>query len=242
MAENAAVTSEGYFVGRVVRAGENYAWVELVTSSSFLLAAVVDQTRDLGVVNGDGAGRLNLLYIPEERRLSRGMTVSTSLMNDLIPPGLPIGTIIGADKNKEGYTEMKLSAGAHLTQLYNVEVFTGKGGEGEMTLLFVVWLLQDFAQLLLMGICIVPDVFLMTALFMALLPGVSGERQTKLVWAAFVGGCSGTCAGPTSRGSRLRSAEASSALYASCGTRRRRRDARREHSPSSPSSRTCSIP
>ena len=57
-----------------------------------------------------------------------------------------------------------------------------------MTLLFVVWLLQDFAQLLLMGICIVPDVFLMTALFMALLPGVSGERQTKLVWAAFVGG------------------------------------------------------
>ena len=57
-----------------------------------------------------------------------------------------------------------------------------------MTLLFVVWLLQDFAQLLLMGICIVPDVFLMTALFMALLPGVSGERQTKLVWAAFAGG------------------------------------------------------
>ena len=45
VAENAAVTSEGYFVGRVVRAGENYAWVELVTSSSFLLAAVVDQTR-----------------------------------------------------------------------------------------------------------------------------------------------------------------------------------------------------
>ena len=69
-----------------------------------------------------------------------------------------------------------------------------------MTLLFVVWLLQDFAQLLLMGICIVPDVFLMTALFMALLPGVSGERQTKLVWA----GCYGTCAGPTCRASPRR--------------------------------------
>ena len=79
----------------------------------------------------DGVGRLNLLYIPEERRLSRGMTVSTSLMNDLIPPGLPIGTIIGVDKNKEGYTEMKLSAGAHLTQLYNVEVFTGKGAKAK---------------------------------------------------------------------------------------------------------------
>ncbi len=57
-----------------------------------------------------------------------------------------------------------------------------------MTLLFAVWLLQDFAQLLLMGICIVPDVFLLTALFMALLPGVTGERQTRLVWAVFAGG------------------------------------------------------
>ena len=42
-----------------------------------------------------------------------------------------IGTIIGVDKNKEGYTEMKLSAGAHLTQLYNVEVFTGKGAKAK---------------------------------------------------------------------------------------------------------------
>lgn len=57
-----------------------------------------------------------------------------------------------------------------------------------MTLLFVTWLLQDFAQLLLMGLCMVPDFFLLTALFMALLPGVSRERQSALVLAAFLGG------------------------------------------------------
>ena len=57
-----------------------------------------------------------------------------------------------------------------------------------MTLLLVIWLLQDFVQLLLMGICMVPDVFLLTALFMALLPDTSKEQQTKLVWAAFIGG------------------------------------------------------
>lgn len=50
-----------------------------------------------------------------------------------------------------------------------------------MTLLLVIWLLQDFVQLLLMGICMVPDVFLLTALFMALLPDTTKERQTKLV-------------------------------------------------------------
>lgn len=129
--ENAAVTSDGYFVGRISRVGADFAWVELVTASSFMLAAVVDQTRDLGVVNGDGAGRLNLLYIPEERSLSRGMTVSTSLMNDLIPPGLPIGTVIGSEGGREGYTELRLSAGAHLTQLYNVEVFMPKERAGQ---------------------------------------------------------------------------------------------------------------
>lgn len=125
--ENAAVTSEGYFVGRISRVGNDYAWVELITASTFLLAAVVDQTRDLGVVNGDGAGRLSLLYIPEERPLSRGMTVSTSLMNDVIPPGLPVGRIIASESDEDGYRDLKLSAGAHLTQLYNVEVFTAKG-------------------------------------------------------------------------------------------------------------------
>ena len=57
-----------------------------------------------------------------------------------------------------------------------------------MTMLFVIWLLQDFVQLLLMGLCMVPDAFLMTALFMALLPGVSRERHSRLVWAAFIGG------------------------------------------------------
>ncbi len=124
--EKEAVVSKEYFVGRVARAGDNYAWVEMLTSQSFMLASVVDQTRDLGVVNGDGVGRLNLLYIADERMIERGMTVSTSLMNDLIPPGLPIGTIIGVDRDNEGYMEIRISAGAHLTQLYNVEVFAAK--------------------------------------------------------------------------------------------------------------------
>lgn len=126
--EDAAVTSDGFLVGRVTRVGERYAWVEMITSASFLLAAAVDQTRDLGIVGGDDFGHLRLMYIPEERKLSRGMTISTSLMSDRIPPGLPIGTIIGIDDDKEGYADMIVSAGAHLTQLYSVAVYIGRGG------------------------------------------------------------------------------------------------------------------
>ncbi len=121
--EGSAVMSEGYLIGRIVKVGSNYSWVELITSSSFLIAAAVDETRDLGVVNGDDKGNLKLLYIPESRHLKRGMKLSTSLMSELIPPGIPIGTILSVGESREGFIQMNLQAGAHLTQLYSVEVF-----------------------------------------------------------------------------------------------------------------------
>lgn len=122
----AAVTSDGHLVGRVTRVGDNFAWVELVTSASFMIAAAVDETRDLGIINGDGMGNLRLLYIQQERGLKRGMKISTSLMSDLIPPGIPIGEIIAADEPKEGFLPMRIQAGAHMTQLYSVRIFTGR--------------------------------------------------------------------------------------------------------------------
>ncbi len=124
--DGAAVMSEGHLIGRVASSGLDYAWVELITSSSFLIAAAVDETRDLGVINGDDSGNLRLLYVPEERKLKTGMTVSTSLMNDQIPPGVPIGTVLGSGEIRDGFIEMKIKAGAHLTQLYNVDVFVVK--------------------------------------------------------------------------------------------------------------------
>lgn len=124
--EGAAVTSDGYLAGRVIKAGDNYAWVELITSPSFLIAAAVDETRDLGVLGGDGRGNLRLLYIPEERGVKRGMKISTSLMSDRIPPGIPIGTILAQEETKEGFLPMRIQAGAHLTQLYSVHIFKAR--------------------------------------------------------------------------------------------------------------------
>lgn len=121
----ASVTSDGYLIGRVSRVGNNFAWVELVTSSSFLIAATVDETRDLGVIAGDNKGNLSMLYIPEAREIKNGMTVTTALVGEHMPPGLRIGTVIGKDQPKEGYVPYKIRAGAHMTQLYNVEIFIG---------------------------------------------------------------------------------------------------------------------
>lgn len=123
--EGAAVISDGYLIGRIDRADKHSAWVELITSSSFLIAAVVDETRDLGVITGDDKGNMRLMYITNDRQITNNMNISTSLIGEQIPPGLMIGSIIGREAAIDGYIPFKVKAGAHLTQLYEVEVYTG---------------------------------------------------------------------------------------------------------------------
>ena len=118
----APALSDGYMVGRVVRVGETYAWVELVTSSSFMLAAVIEETWDLGVINGDDMGNIWLMYAPPDKEYARGMILSTALVGDYLPPGIPIGKIWGPGEARDGYTPQMVVSGAHLTQLYNVQI------------------------------------------------------------------------------------------------------------------------
>lgn len=118
----APALSDGFMIGKVVRVGDTYSWVELVTSSSFMLAAVVDETWDLGVINGDDIGNIWLLYAPPEKEYSKGMIVSTALVGDYLPPGIPIGRIWGVGEARDGFTPQMVASGAHLTQLYNVQI------------------------------------------------------------------------------------------------------------------------
>ena len=122
----APAISEGFMIGRVVRVGSDYAWIELITSSSFLLAAVVDDTWDLGVINGDDKGNIWLLYLTAEKKFKRDMMVSTALVGEYLPPGIPIGKIWGQGEARDGFIPRMIASGAHLTQLYNVQILVGK--------------------------------------------------------------------------------------------------------------------
>ncbi|GAB6280816.1 MAG: hypothetical protein STSR0007_09200 [Thermovirga sp.] len=51
----------GFLAGRVSRVFQDHSWVELLTSPSLLVPVVVDETRDLGVMEGDGRGKVSLL-------------------------------------------------------------------------------------------------------------------------------------------------------------------------------------
>lgn len=97
------------------------SWAELITSPSFMIPAVVDDTRDLGVVCGDGTGSVLLRYIPSGRALKSGMKISTAMVGEQLPPGLPIGTVAGeAIAGSDGYSAYKVDLGADMSTLYSV--------------------------------------------------------------------------------------------------------------------------
>ncbi|MBQ3456750.1 MAG: hypothetical protein IJG36_09960, partial [Synergistaceae bacterium] len=48
------IFSGGYLIGRVSTVSMLSSWAELITSSSFMIPAVIEETRELGVVAGDG--------------------------------------------------------------------------------------------------------------------------------------------------------------------------------------------
>ena len=120
--EGGAVLKDGYLVGRTSFVDENSAWVELITSSSLMLPAVVEETRDIGVICGDGEGDVWLQFIPENRGIEKGMNVSTALVGDKLPSGLRIGNVAGESSiSPNGFRSVRVNIGADLSRLYSVD-------------------------------------------------------------------------------------------------------------------------
>ena len=117
------VFQEGFLVGRVSSVSAFSSWVELLTSSSLMIPVVIEETRELGVVVGDGNGSVLLTYIPEGRGIESGMKVSTALVSEILPPGIPIGHIAGDTAiSGNGYVTYKIIPGASTSTLYTVSI------------------------------------------------------------------------------------------------------------------------
>ncbi|MDY6399548.1 MAG: rod shape-determining protein MreC [Synergistales bacterium] len=112
--------SNGYLLGRVSSVAIMSSWVELITSSSFMIPAVIEETRELGVITGDGSGNVLLRYIPAGRGIKAGMNVSTAMIGEQLPPGLPIGKIVSEISSASGYATYKIEPGADMSKFYTV--------------------------------------------------------------------------------------------------------------------------
>ncbi len=116
--------SGGFLVGRVTHVEGTFSTVELLSSSGLLVPVVVDQTRDLGVVTGDEEGQVHLLYLPVERTLEAGMSLSTALVSERLPPGIPVGYVASEEPDDGSFRPYRIRLGADLTRLYRVQIWT----------------------------------------------------------------------------------------------------------------------
>ena len=55
------------------------------------------------------------------------MRISTALIGDYLPPGIPIGKMWGDGEARGGFLPRKVASGAHLTQLYGVQIYATEG-------------------------------------------------------------------------------------------------------------------
>lgn len=92
----AAVGAQG-LVGRVVQAGDRASRVLLLTDLNSRIPVVVETSRHRAILGGDNGPRPRLLYLPPESQVRIGDRLSTSGHGGTLPPGLPVGTIIGIE-------------------------------------------------------------------------------------------------------------------------------------------------
>lgn len=117
------VLYDGYLVGRVDSVSILSSWVELITSPSLMIPVVIEETRELGVVVGDGDGAVQLKYISAGRGAAVGMNVNTALVDEQFPPGIPIGKIAEElNASPDGYVTYRVEPGANLSKLYAVSL------------------------------------------------------------------------------------------------------------------------
>ena len=124
------VLHEGYLAGRVSSVSLLSSWVELLTSPSLMIPVVIEETRELGVVVGDGEGAVHLKYILAGRGAAVGMKVNTALIGEQFPPGIPVGKIAEElSSTPDGYVTYRVEPGASLSRLYTVSLL--RAGEME---------------------------------------------------------------------------------------------------------------
>jgi rod shape-determining protein MreC len=92
-AGQAAIVAEG-MVGRVLEAGERSARILLLSDLNSRVPVMIEQTRQRGILAGDNGPQPKLVFLAASARPQIGERIVTSGHDGMLPPGLPIGTIV----------------------------------------------------------------------------------------------------------------------------------------------------
>ena len=94
------VTYQG-LVGRVEQTYTNYSIIRLILSPEMATGAILQRTRDLGVIEGNGRGLCVMRYVYRASQVQIGDLVITSGLGTSTPRGIVIGKVLDI-KESEG--------------------------------------------------------------------------------------------------------------------------------------------
>ncbi|MDP2106057.1 MAG: rod shape-determining protein MreC [Desulfobulbaceae bacterium] len=94
------VTVEGV-VGQVINVSPRFSKVLLAVDPNSAIDAIVQSTRSLGIIKGNGQG-YRLEYVLKEKLVAGDDLVITSGMGGVFPKGLLIGTVTDVGKDRRG--------------------------------------------------------------------------------------------------------------------------------------------
>lgn len=128
--EMAVLAGEG-LAGKVVDVTSHAASVILLMDTESRASALIQETRDVGLVEGNGTPFLKLTYIDLHAQIQVGQTVVTSGLGGVYPKGIPIGQIvqISEDENRLNLSAV-VKPLAEFSKLEEVLCVDRKGGAG----------------------------------------------------------------------------------------------------------------
>ena len=98
-AEMGVITLTGA-VGRVVKTSASSSVVLLITDPNNAVTALIQRTRDEGIIEGTFEGAVRMKYIPLLSTVRVGDPVVTSGLTGRFPKGVPVGTITNIQKDE----------------------------------------------------------------------------------------------------------------------------------------------
>lgn len=110
-------------VGRIFEVGHNTAKVILLSDPTFAVAAVVERSRENGLLTGTLQGPLRLQYLTDNADVKVGDTLVTSKLSTAFPEGLLIGQITDVQASINSHTvECLVDPAVDLSELEEVIV------------------------------------------------------------------------------------------------------------------------
>ncbi|MDX2050185.1 MAG: rod shape-determining protein MreC [Rickettsiaceae bacterium] len=111
------VTSNGFLLGRIITAGENFSRVMLITNESSRIPVKTKISNKRAILIGCGKDCTNLVYIDSTNDMVYGEFVETSGDGSLYPRGIPIAAI---DSIKEERVNLKMLTNAQKAELIEI--------------------------------------------------------------------------------------------------------------------------